>query len=39
MSMVCDDAVKIKSKRKTKTIQIEGYTDQTNKILRENEGW
>ena len=36
MSVVSDDAVKIKKiKEKLRTVQIEDYIDQSNKILKE----
>ena len=36
MSIVWDDVVKIKTiKEKLETVQIGGYTDQSNEILRE----
>ena len=36
MSVVSDDAVKIKKiKEKLRTVQIEDYADQSNKILKE----
>ena len=36
MSVVSDDAVKIKKiKEKPRTVQIEDYADQSNKILKE----